>query len=308
MADFSPPGPQIEARFDWYQASIPTTADNILEAFLGVQGVVDFWDVKGVPQYDRSIGVFSVTKGQYDMLKQRVECEQTSPVAVISFGGNGGASPHVKATGRRAQLVSEVIRAEWPQHKVSRLDSCYDMSAPGLFDDLRKVMDGIHERAGVYRQTFGLGSPENGRTYYLGAPKSPMRVRCYEKGIQMGLGGHPDFQDWVRLEAQFRPRSADKARFATVTPEGVWSGSLWSRDLVGSALAKDPEPVKRAPIMERNEYEKLMWVLETYQKVFRDAGEDVVKDAVAAFFQDGLRGAARSLDHAASEPPFPVVH
>lgn len=250
-----------QMNFDWYQATIATDVNNILEC-LSEHSEWVFWeDCKGIPQYDRALKVI----------------DGCDVLAVISYDGNAGAPPNVRTTGHSASKVAHMLRARFPLHRVTRVDVAVDFASEGLFEVFHAFMDKIHFDMGVARKDYGFASPENGRTFYLGSAKSPMQVRLYEKGKKhIGEGSKGVDPNWIRLEAQYRPRSAEKAKYATIDAEGVWGASRWSRYLIGCILDVHPEPIKQVRPMERTAEDKARWVAQQYQKMFLELGEDAV--------------------------------
>jgi hypothetical protein len=98
----------------------------------------------------------------------------------------------------------------------------------------------------------GGSGPEDGRTYYLGSSKSPVRARLYEKGkeryAKTRLPFWLDYFDLVRLELQVRPEKAFKSVAARLDPEQFWGGTGWTRQVAQGVLAMNAEPIMlRAP-------------------------------------------------------------
>ena len=91
--------------------------------------------------------------------------------------------------------------------------------------------------------------PTEGRTYYIGARTSDVRVRLYEKTAEARsrLGQerwHEIPEDWVRLECQVRPRKEFKAVASSVSPAQAWGFSGWSTELAKEAFEMQLERIE----------------------------------------------------------------
>lgn len=276
-------GPAHHPAFDWYQASIHAPEDNIIEAIIEHYGA-SMVSVRGIPQYDQSIGFC-------------IPCYE-EPVCELSFGGNQGAVPHVKATGHFAPSLATLIRRHWPAHSVSRVDSAYDFVGAGLYDQLRPILDGFHHSHGIFRNEMGF--PENGRTYYLGSPKSPVRLRCYEKDKERQAKGLPFTDGHLRLELQVRPLTREKTKFAALDAAEIWGAAKWSRLVVNKVLAQSPEPIKREPTMSKSSEQILADVFSQYARRLHEVGEERAIALLKTFYASGTNGLSAALLEPAS--------
>lgn len=191
---------------------------------------------------------------------------------------HGGHNPHpnVKASGgddtKRADQLAGILRAEFPAHRVTRLDSAIDLR--GDYYTAERSMYGVwrHQRSkgrklrdnkhgGPSDRVPGVPDelePDAGHTYELGSG-FPHKVRLYEKGKERyAQTGNPfwlDHFDLFRLELQTRPEKAGKSIAATMGPEAVWGCAEWLRQVKHGVLAMDAEPIRlkapRAPDHER---------------------------------------------------------
>lgn len=271
-------GQPQSAAFDWYQATIFDSEDNIIEAILTEFGC-SMAPAKGPGQYDHSIGFF------IPMYEQ--------PICVLSFGGNQGASPHIKATGHFSDSIAPLIKSHWPDHNVSRVDSCYDFCGPGLYDQLEPILDAYHKALGIYRCRRGF--PENGRTFYLGSPKSPVQLRCYEKDKELEKKGLPFTPGHLRFELQVRPLTRDKGKYAALSADEVWGAAKWSRLVVNEVLAKSPAPIKREPSMSKTPEQVLADIISQYARRFQDVGEERAIALLRTFYAKGTKGLSEAL-------------
>jgi hypothetical protein len=172
---------------------------------------------------------------------------------------HGGHNPHpnVKASGgdaltRHANVLADILRAEFPRHRVSRLDVATDRRGEGLFDQVYSCMHAVwqDQRAKGRKfkdQTVGGSAPEDGRTYYLGSKTSALQCRAYEKGKErLSATGDDywlDYLDLVRIELQVRPEKDFKSTAATLEPEAFWGCAEWSRQVAQGVLAMSAEPI-----------------------------------------------------------------
>lgn len=249
-------------KFDWYQASVVEGVDNLLESACGYFPDHDFRPDRGISQYDHCMAFYAP-----GALTRSFE---------INFGGNNNAPPNVKATGGKAPAVSDWLRVSHPVHRVTRLDSACDLWGEGLADQVFEDMDRVHHATPrLKRSDHGFHSPENGRTYYLGAPSSRVRVRAYEKGLEQGLGNYEPHCWWLRLELQMRPpKAADGRRAAVLTPFAAWGASTWSRDLMWAILQRDPEPYEWTRLVEPSPSESLRLLYQQRRRLLLAVGPE----------------------------------
>lgn len=159
-----------------------------------------------------------------------------SQVGAVQWGGRQGSRVMCEVKGERTPEVVSWIR-ERP-HRCTRVDSCVDFERPGIFDELREVVESVRSRHGVYRQNLGdWDQPELGRTVMLGARTSAVRARLYEKGKQPEFA-HLGRHDLVRLEVQVRPQKDARETYSGLSAVEVWAGSKWTRDLAAEVLVE----------------------------------------------------------------------
>jgi hypothetical protein len=166
-----------------------------------------------------------------------------SEAAAISWGGMHGDLVMLEAKGERTPSVVSALRDRY-EHRCSRVDSCHDVDEVGAFDALVKPCTRIKREHGIKGGKAGDWDdfPEDGRTLYLGASTSAVRLRLYEKGKQPEYR-HLDRPDWVRIEVQVRPAKAAKETFSKADPLAVWGASAWTRDIAAAVLAAELAPL-----------------------------------------------------------------
>lgn len=278
----------VTPKFDWYQCSIPFHGDprEVAQRLASrLDCNVTLADRKRVAQYT----------GAYDLvdiegwLEGRVDSED-GRIGFVAFGGvnKNMRNPHVKSTGKDSDRVAHAIKRQYARHRVSRVDSCIDVTGEGLFDELHRLMDSLHEARGLYRRSFGFAAPENGRSFYLGSPSSPVQVRLYEKGLKWIGEGYPDADPLhVRLEVQVRPRSAEKHAFAAMSATDVWGGAPWSADLLSQVTALNPSRLQREPTVNRTPRQKLEYLMHQYRRTILDGSEKMTDEECLALFGRG---------------------
>lgn len=193
-----------------------------------------------------------------------VNDESGDRVASVSFGGQQGDRIMIEVKGARTPDVVERLRSDF-EHRCTRVDSCFDLEAPGAFERLLEPVlkaKADHKLWGEKRGDWEM--PELGRTQYLGAPSSAIRARLYEKGKQ------PEFRhlsrfDLCRLEIQVRPAKEAKDEFSKLSALEVWGASKWTRQLAADVLeqyldAHPPGTVRK----DTKRDQALRWMVKQY--------------------------------------------
>lgn len=216
------------ARFDWYSATLASGTS-------GVDVVEQLGTVYG--------GTVARGVGRHGYaLRDSLMHGQTALVSV----SHGGAHdrPLIESSGGASHEVAGTIRRLWPTHHVTRVDSAMDWDDPDAWSELTGHGLAVARARGVKTSVAGDWLDQHdGRTLYIGSLKADVRVRIYEKGRQLPEAGKPD---WVRCEAQVRPRKAAKAVLAAVEPVGVWGAAQWSGMLAEAILGAPVERVSMA--------------------------------------------------------------
>lgn len=225
------------ARFDWYQASVSAEVPALQAALRdGLGDHQPRWE----PMQRAPHGFGSAARlVDYDGSR-----------AMLWWGGMH-ARPHVVVSGESAPAASQLLRAEFPQHYVSRVDVCTDYGEPGAYDRLQGLALGVAQERGIKVGTAGdhLLTKE-GRTCYLGSTKSHTRMRLYDKAAELRakfadqpakLAEIPE--TLARLEFQVRPQTpAAKASAAVADPVALMGSAAWTRELVQRVDGLSLEP------------------------------------------------------------------
>lgn len=177
-------------------------------------------------------------------------------VGRVSWGGRRDHLVMLEASGERTPVVVQGVREAYPGHRCTRVDSCEDFESDGVWERLLAAVLGVKAKHGLYGPKAGdWDFPELGRTQYLGAPSSAVRVRLYEKGKEPDMR-HLQRPDWCRLEIQVRPQKEAKTTYSTATAESVWGASPYTRELAERLLQARVEALaaaggRRLPNRER---------------------------------------------------------
>lgn len=237
-------------KFDWYQASIPGASPEVVMNALAASDRFGDWEQMRPSKNYSSAAAFVV--GSETRFK-------------IHFGGqNEEHGPNVIGSGASAQHLSELIRSQFPAHRVSRLDACEDYFHADAYDYLRGVALKIATQQKVQCREIvkPLPDSDDGRTLYLGAQTSAVSMRIYEKGKQLGVQG-----DWVRAELQVRPQKDVKTIVAMLNSTEVWGLSKWSHAMAVQLGKKGLQRVD-AQVYEQSDHDRAYrFMLKQYRRV-----------------------------------------
>lgn len=207
-------------KFDYYSATVRHPLKTVADCLAAEFEWAEADEVRPSARYDRAI--------QFNYADERV-CKLE--------GQDATQSVLITASGHHTPKMVGYLRNGWPDHSVSRMDVCQDYTGEGVFESMDSTLVRLALDTGIRLDQAGDWHRQNGRTRYVGAPKSPTRVRLYEKGWQMleeakrGLRELPDDFDITRtrLEVQVRPQSRDKAKCASYTAAEVMAYAPWTR-------------------------------------------------------------------------------
>lgn len=255
-------------RWDWYASTIRAEPGAILGCLavgLGAQVRLG----RGMHSYQR--GAELLRKGE--------------PVArMIWDAGREDMPPHAWASGEEAVDFADLVREAYPDsHYVTRIDSASDFNEPGAWERLFGAARKVRDHAGVKGRLILPDDVREGRTYYLGAPSSDVRVRIYEKGAQV-MGAHcieagtvNPLADWVRVELQLRPGRVAREAVAKMSPAEVWGCSPWVKALANEVNGMNVERFKmtekRMSSDERSRYFMLLQYGDVIRRWAHECGD-----------------------------------
>lgn len=157
-------------------------------------------------------------------------------VGAVYFGG-GRKDVHVVSTSQQADEARRAV-VGIGEARTARVDTRVDTVAP--FEDLRALCESA---AGMKARTTYMESHQYGksvgRTLYVGAPSSAVRVRVYEKWLE-SPGQYAEGTN--RVEVQLRPPSRAKEMVSTWTPAETFCASQLTRRLAGELGVEVAEP------------------------------------------------------------------
>jgi DNA relaxase NicK len=239
-------------KFDWYQTSIPGVPHDVIMATIQrVEMHGDWEEIQPLKNY-HSAAAF--------VIGSETRCK-------INFGGhNDEHGANVLASGSAAQPMAEIIRANFPSHRVSRLDACEDFHHSDAYDWLRAQALKIAkvQRVQCREIVKPLEESDDGRTLYLGSQTSAVSMRIYEKGKQLGCS-----PDWVRAELQVRPQKQQKQLAAYLSPTEVWGMSKWSQAMAVQLGKKGLQRVEANVFQPSDDDRMLRWMLKQYGPLLR---------------------------------------
>lgn len=230
--------------FDWYQATVRASPDDLLECLAGLQEGLAIAHRRAPHGYGIASVLCSADYGD---------------VARVWHGGTH-EYPHAVIGGSWAQPGAELLRARFPEHKVARVDVKQDFDGSDAYERMQAECLDVAARRRVRVGTAGDHLLTlKGRTLYLGAPKADVRLRLYDKAEELRASMVPpggcDQAEWyrqhgvpdhlTRLEAQIRPHTPEaKAAFASIDPVDALGSSAWMRELWKQVAGLDLKPVK----------------------------------------------------------------
>lgn len=248
-------------RFDGYSAT--TQAANHYQ-------LIDLFGEGFTPEQGRGFHSF----GHRASVRDPVGVE----VGAVMWGGVHGDRTMIEVKGENSPRVVEALRARFP-HRATRLDSCADFDAVGAFERIYGACLHVKTKSarlkGEKRGDWD-DHPEDGRTFYLGSQKSPVRTRLYDKGRQPEYR-HLGRPDWCRLEVQVRPQKEAKTEFAALSALDVWGASPWTRELAASVLAEHLDPHPPGTVWRKTPLEQRFHILckqygATFLELFEELG------------------------------------
>lgn len=234
------------ARFDWYQATVRAELGD-LKACLADLAPAGQWEPMQRAPHGYAFG---------DRLVD------VDGAACMVWHGGSHAYPHAVISGELAQAGSELLRAELPEHYVTRCDACLDYAEPGAYDRLQGLALGVAKDSGIRVGTAGDHLLTlRGRTCYLGAPSSHTRLRIYDKAEELRqkfaldpvrLAAVP--QELARFECQVRPQTTEaKAAAARLDPLSVMGSAKWMRALMLLVGGIEVEPFQAGKVWRQSD-------------------------------------------------------
>lgn len=246
-------------RFDWYQATIPEHPNDLIEMLME----------KLAPGGEVVRG-----RGRYNYHQSlTVRSQRGESVAVVLAGGPNG-NPNATASGAATDNFVSLVRECWPNHRVTRFDAAEDLCQRGVWEVSEAICRGVGKQLGIKGRSIVPDDPTEGRTYYLGAASSDVRVRLYDKTAEVRRRLPPERHaevpsNWVRLEAQIRPRKEWKDYAARVSPTEAWGFSSWTAELAKRVLALRVDRIKMQAGRETDDERAYRFLIRQYGPMLR---------------------------------------
>lgn len=193
------------ARWDWYQVTVKERALDVLLPLLSEAYPLADW---------------SNAKGQHGYLHGYELKVGSRRLLHVLYGGQNGTA-NITASGEDAPAFAEQLRRWGGDFKPTRVDSCLDWEEPALFDTMARALLQYATEKELRISQLGDWHRNKSRTLYVGSPKSPVQLRLYEKGYQVG-GEDTAHPDWVRLEVQVRPAKQRRSAAAAWEPSDAF--------------------------------------------------------------------------------------
>jgi hypothetical protein len=197
-------------------------------------------EVRGiVRQAVRALGGFHTLPGKglqgWTRSLESFDCDGFR-LGSVYFGGR--TDVHVVSTSAAADAVRSDVLSAVPG-KTARVDTRVDSLVP--FGDLAGILEAAADSYGslITRVESSQRGESKGRTVYLGAPSSAIRVRLYEKWLE-SPGQYVEGTN--RVEVQLRPPSKTKDRVSGWSRAETFCASRVTQDLA-ERLGADLAPV-----------------------------------------------------------------
>lgn len=219
------------AAFDWYQATVKAPLDDVISAMLAQADGIKLRHARAPNRTYAHSAVFSL---------------EDMPMGECWHGGIH-EHPHVQFTGDAAIGGARMLREHFPGHAVARVDVREDFGGADTFDRIQARMLAAAERHRVKVDTAGDHLLRKvGRTIYLGARQSAVRLRQYDKAAELRhkFAKSPDRlaqvpEHLTRLEVQVRPDGAAKVLVSQSEPAEFFGASTFSRDVWADVTGMD---------------------------------------------------------------------
>lgn len=242
--------------FDWYQATVPENPIRLIQCLKSELEGYEVREGKGRHNYHQS---FTLLGANGERL-----------AAVLCGGPNG--NPNVTGSGQGTPRFVEVVRSNWPKHNVTRFDAAEDFGGPDTFDELEAICREVGTSHKVKGRAIVPDDLSDGRTYYLGAPTSDVRVRLYDKAAELRRSVAPDQHNTIpehltRLEVQVRPRKEFKAWGAHLDAASAWGFSGWAHALYSEVFKLPLERVEMQAKRETDDARAYRFLLQQYGRV-----------------------------------------
>ena len=239
------------SNFDYYAASIPAKPEAVDRAITAA-----------FPDADRSRG-----KGKNGYTDMTIWSTGKETNAKLLHGGNRDAWPHAWASGDRAPRFAEMVRQQFPVHRVTRADIAEDFDDPTAFDKLTNAGCRVADRLGIKVTHVGdYHRAQAGRTMNFGSRKTGSVIRVYEKGKQLPLAGRPD---WTRCELEAHPVDNQRLASAIIEPDAFYGLRAWTQAAAEELLDLEIVRLLQTPPTPTDDERSYAWMLKQYRGMLK---------------------------------------
>ena len=268
--DNSPGQTPIQPFFDAYAASVVAPVDDLLQVLEDLTPGAFYRQLKRVPNGYAHGYALNDPDGQLGQI----------------WWGGAFPHPHASFQGHASHAAAMLLRECFPGHAVSRCDPVLiDSMQPGAYDVLQDTCTAVAREMRIKVGTAGdhLVTLE-GRTLYLGATKSGVRLRLYDKAAERRaklndpakLASLP--ASWARVEAQIRPHGRDaRTAASTASPMALLGSARWLQALALSITGLDVPRFQASPAWRQSDHDRAYRAMlkqygSTLRQVLGDAG------------------------------------
>lgn len=246
-------------RFDWYQATVAAHPVELAELLKR--------------ELTRGRGVIQSGKGRFNYLQSLTVLDPEGDKRAVILAGGPNGDPNVTFSGEVTPDGVAALRGAFPSHRVTRFDAAEDFVAENAWETLETVCRSVATECQVKGRAVVPDDVAEGRTYYMGAPTSDVRVRLYEKTAQMRKAlpssRWSDVPDgWNRLEVQVRPKHRmAKEMGSQLEPSQIWGFAEWTAELAKRAMDLQVERLHTQIRRETDDERAIRVMCQQYAKV-----------------------------------------
>jgi len=239
------PTPDGTRVFEWLLEALPLTSEDDVE-------VID-----RLPTYSYAYALGAKVDGDV--------------VAVVRWGGNGDTTS-VDLKGSISHSTYGLLRAQWPVHRVTRMDVAVDRVSPGLFmrsyEAMKNLAGAKRPRVGLRHEGDWTWRDRPGLSCYFGSPDSDFQLVLYEKDAEMlakqGISITDETRGWTRCEIRCRPKKRPLGELvAGLSPSDVIGLHAFGREALELFNGFRANALKSPPRL-RSEERTYMALLDQY--------------------------------------------
>ena len=251
------------SKFDWYECTLYNVYPSEARLF-GFSVLEDYCIVEKVALED----FYCEMERGFQHYRASMTFYDENRIAVFRLLMNEDSPVHFIATGKRAPVLSGIVRKLQPNHAVTRADSALDFI--GNPDDFRNVCNCVIEcrnnSNGRKLSLTQIKQEKGGETLYLGSMKSESFLRVYDKAHEQRqiLPRHLHYQLpqlWTRAEIVVRPSDkVQRAFLSKCEPDSVWSFNPACSEFL-RYLNEAETPIRPAVPPRTEDFDRAWWAM-----------------------------------------------